>query len=193
MAPDSLAQLVYLVLLGSVIAGYLLVAGRRDLGRMVQQAALWGFIFVGAILVVGLWEDLRRTAIQTDYSVTDDGRIVVSRSWDGHFHLTAHINGRPVELLVDTGATDLVLTRRDAARAGIDPDDLAFLGMAETANGRVRTAYVELDRMRVGPFTDYDVPAAVNDGQMPHSLMGMSYLDRFGRIEISGNRMILTR
>ncbi|HBG99693.1 MAG TPA: TIGR02281 family clan AA aspartic protease, partial [Rhodobacteraceae bacterium] len=66
MQPDSFAQLIYLVLLGSVVTGYFLVSNRRGLGRVVQQAALWGFIFVGAILVVGLWEDLRRTTIQSE-------------------------------------------------------------------------------------------------------------------------------
>ncbi|MBL4542721.1 MAG: TIGR02281 family clan AA aspartic protease [Rhodobacteraceae bacterium] len=193
MQPDSFAQLIYLVLLGSVVTGYFLVSNRRGLGRVVQQAALWGFIFVGAILVVGLWEDLRRTTIQSEYSVTNDGAVVVQRARDGHFHLTAEINGQPIALMVDTGASDLVLTRADAARVGIDPDRLAFRGIANTANGRVRTAFVALDEMQLGPFIDRGVPAAVNDGQMPHSLMGMSYLSRFGRIEIVGNKMILSR
>jgi aspartyl protease family protein len=193
MEPDSLARLIYLVLLGGVVAAWFLVSNRRDMGRIAQQAAIWVFIFVGAILVVGLWEDLRRTASGNRFSVTEDGQMVVQRGRDGHFHLTARINGAPVDLLVDTGASDLVLTRRDAARAGIDPGSLSFLGIAETANGRVRTAYVRLDEMQVGPFRDTRVRAAVNDGDMPHSLMGMSYLGRFGRIEIAGDRMTLSR
>ena len=193
MQPDSFGQLIYLVLLGSVVAGYFLVANRRSMGRVVQQAAIWGFIFVGAVLIVGLWDDLRRTASEGSYSVTEDGRLVIERGRDGHFHMTARINGAPVDLMIDTGATDLVLTRDDARRAGIDPDRLAYLGIAETANGRVRTAYVRLDEIVAGPFRDEGVSAAVNDGDMPHSLMGMRYLSRFGEIAIRGDRMILTR
>ncbi len=62
-----------------------------------------------------------------------------------------------------------------------------------TANGPVQTAPVELARMSLGPFSDTDVRAYVNDGEMEQSLLGMTYLQRFDRLEISGGEMILER
>jgi len=86
-----------------------------------------------------------------------------------------------------------VLTREDAQRVGLSPDTLNYLGRANTANGEVRTAFVRLNEVQLGDVRDFDVPAVVNDGEMRQSLLGMGYLQRWGRIEISNNELILTR
>ena len=98
-----------------------------------------------------------------------------------------------MRFVVDTGATDMVLTQTDAQRAGIDPDGLAYLGRAMTANGEVRTALVRLDEVQLGSVTDRGVSAVVNQGEMAQSLLGMGYLQRWGRIEIAAGELILTR
>jgi aspartyl protease family protein len=103
------------------------------------------------------------------------------------------VNGTPVDFVVDTGATDMVLSREDAARIGLDPGDLAYTGIASTANGQVRTARVRLDEVSLGGITDRGVTASVNAGEMSGSLLGMSYLHRFERIEIANGRLILER
>ena len=103
------------------------------------------------------------------------------------------VNGVPIEFVVDTGASQLVLTERDARRAGIDISNLAFTGRANTANGTVKTAPVRLDEIRFGGISDRNIAAVVNGGEMTQSLLGMSYLESFGRIEISGGRLILER
>jgi len=86
-----------------------------------------------------------------------------------------------------------VLSRRDAAAAGIDTGALIFTGRARTANGTVRTAPVRLDSLAIGPFEDRDVRAVVNAGEMDGSLLGMDYLRRFSSVEITGERLVLTR
>jgi len=86
-----------------------------------------------------------------------------------------------------------VLTRADAEAAGLSPDNLNYLGRASTANGEVRTAYVRLDEVELGGVRDTDVPAVVNEGEMRQSLLGMGYLQRWGRIEITNGELILTR
>ena len=121
------------------------------------------------------------------------GRIEVPRAFDGHYYLSARVNGAVIDFVVDTGATDIVLTRDDAERAGIPLGSLAFTGQARTANGVVRTAPVRLNEVRMGDLADQDVRAVVNDGEMEQSLLGMSYLNRFSRIEISGDRLVLER
>ena len=81
----------------------------------------------------------------------------------------------------------------DAARIGFDPNELRYYGRAGTANGTVRTADVRLEVVRLGDITDYGVPASVNEGDLFGSLLGMSYLNRFSELRISGNEMFLTR
>jgi len=98
-----------------------------------------------------------------------------------------------VEFVVDTGATDVVLTREDAQRAGIDLASLAYTGRAMTANGMVRTASARVDEISLGDTRDTGLRVSINEGEMPQSLLGMTYLRRFSRIEIANDTLILTR
>jgi aspartyl protease family protein len=193
MTADDFGRLGYLVLLGAVILTYMLIANRDRLGLMVRQALLWGLIFLGVIAAVGLWGDIRNEVLPSQSVSISDGRVEVPRSGDGHYYLTLEIDGSDLRFVVDTGATDMVLSRADAERAGLDPDALSYLGRAQTANGMVRTARVTLDRVSIGGITDRNVTAWVNEGEMSLSLLGMSYLQRFARIEIERDRLILTR
>jgi aspartyl protease family protein len=157
------------------------------------MAAVWGFIFLGVVAAYGLWNDVQRQTTGNQMLELGNGQIIVPRQSDGHYYLTLALNGENIRFVVDTGATDMVLTREDARRAGLDPDTLNFIGTANTANGQVRTAPVRLDTVRLGEFTDTDVFASVNGGEMFGSLLGMGYLEKWGRIEISGGELRLTR
>jgi aspartyl protease family protein len=193
MGADNIASLIYLTLLAVVVGGYFLLANRHQMGRIAQQGAIWALIFVGVAASAALWDDIRG-ATDTRQSVFQDGeRIVARRAPDGHYHLTLGINGAPVRFLVDTGASDMVLTLRDAARAGLDEADLRFVGRAVTANGMVETAPVTLDRVELGGIVDRNIPAQVSSGEMPGSLLGMRYLSRFAEVTLSGDTMTLTR
>ncbi len=192
MAGEDWARLAYLGLLLVAVGGYF-VANRQSLSRSLQQASVWAFLFVGVIAGYGLWDDLRGQLVPDRALVLGDGRIEVPRSFDGHYHLTLQINGVPVDFLVDTGATEMVLTRDDARRVGLNVDDLRFSGRATTANGTVTTAAVRLDEVRLGDIIDRGLRASVNGGAMEGSLLGMGYLERFSRIEIGGGRLILER
>jgi aspartyl protease family protein len=192
MSGDDLGRLAYLVLLGLAVGGWFLAENRKNLGKTARQAAVWGLIFVGVIAAVGLWSDIRDDVL-TRQSVVSERAIEVARARDGHYYLVARLNDVPVRFVVDTGATDVVLTREDARRVGIDLNSLVFSGSAGTANGMVRTAYARVGEMRLGSIVDDDVPVAVNRGEMDSSLLGMAYLGRFGRIEISGNKLLLER
>ena len=193
MTGDDTARLIYLVLLGCVIGGYFFLSGRQRLGETARAAALWGFIFIGVIVAYGLWNDVQRTVLPTQTVFSEEGVIEAPRQGDGHFYLTLSVDGTPIEFVVDTGATDVVLSKDDARRVGIDPDTLVYGGRALTANGEVRTARVRLPNVMVGDIEEGTVRASVNDGDLSVSLLGMSYLERFGRIEIRGDRLLLER
>lgn len=192
MEQVNYTQLTYLVILGSVIVLWFVVQNRASLGKLVQHALVWGLIFLGAVAVVGLWDDIRQT-VRPMQSVVSEDRIELPRAPDGHYYLTAEVDGVPVRFVVDTGASQIVLSRDDAERIGIDVGTLAYLGRAFTANGEVRTAPVRLDEVAVGPVRYADVRAVVNAGEMGQSLMGMEYLQRFSSIEITGGKLVLTR
>lgn len=188
MNSDDFGRLIYLVLLGAVIASWFFVQNRTTLSKSVQQAAIWALIFVGFVAGYGLWENIKSDhAIQSE---TGDG-IVLVRNFDGHYYATLTISGTEVDFVVDTGATDVVLTKEDAQRLGIDLDDLHFLGSASTANGIVKTARVTLTDIEFSGIKTARLTAYVNEGEMSGSLLGMAYLGRMARIEIVGDEMYL--
>lgn len=192
MAGEDWGRLAYLGLLLVAVGGWLFT-NRQGLSKNLQQASVWAFLFIGVIAGYGLWGDVRGQLLPGQAMVTGSGRIEVPRSFDGHYHLTVEINGAPVDVMVDTGATDLVLTIQDAEAAGIDIASLRFSEQAMTANGLVATAPVRIESVRLGDIEQRDVRASINGGEMSGSLLGMSYLERFGRIEIAGGRLILER
>jgi aspartyl protease family protein len=105
-------------------------------------------------------------------------QIVLTAGLGGHFTTVGSINGRSVELLVDTGATTVAMSQADADRIGLDYRN-GKRGMAMTANGPVPANRVMLNVVRVGDVDIYNVEALVVPGQMSHILLGNSYLTRF--------------
>ena len=194
MSGESLASLGYLALLLLALGGAYLASHRQSVGKSLQMALVWGMIFMGCMAIYGLWGDISRDYSRNTQPITrQDGAIALPRAPDGHYYVTAEVNGTEIDFLVDTGASDIVLSRTDAARIGFDLDKLAFLGSARTANGVVPIAYSSLKTIRLGPYLDQGISVSINGGEMDKSLLGMSYLGRFGRIEIAQDQLILQR
>lgn len=191
MDADTTGRLLYLVLLLVAVGGYVVVEYRKRMGEALRTAAAWGLIFIGVMAGYGLWNDMR-SEVAPQQMVAEGGQIEVPRAADGHYYLTLTIDGTPVQFLADTGATNMVLSNRDARRLGIDPETLVYIGRAQTANGTVATARVELGSVELGPYRDDGFAAWVNQGEMEDSLLGMDYLSLY-RVEIAGDRMILRR
>ena len=186
--PDTM-QLVYYGVLLLVIGGAMVfeLAGRG--GQVLRQIMLWVVIFAGAALAADRWIEGNAPRQQ----VLDGGRIQIPVARDGHFHLTAQVNGQEVRFMVDTGASSIALGPADARRVGLDPDDLAYVGTAITANGRVETAPVTIDEIAIGDIVDRNVRAYVIGGDLEGSLLGMSYLRTFARVSFEGDLLILER
>ena len=195
MSAQDTGSLLYLGLLLLLVAGAYLLASRGRMAQVLTQAAVWALIFLGTIAAYGLWPEIRSALIPTQQALVTPGgqAVTVPRAMNGHYYLELRVNGAPITFTVDTGATDMVLSRADARKAGIDPDNLAYLGSAGTANGLVRTARVTLDEVTLEGVVDRDVRAVVTDGDLDSSLLGMSYLQRFSRIEIADGELVLTR
>lgn len=192
MTGDDLARIAWLMLLAAAVGGFLVVEFRARPGQTTRQMLAWGLIFVGAIAAAGLWQDVRDQLAPVQQTLPG-GRIEVPVDSSGHAQLTALVNDVPVRFVVDTGASQLALSRRDARRVGLDPDSLAYAGQARTANGLVGTAAVLLDSVVIGEVRDEAVPAMVIDGELDRSLMGMSYLRLFARVSFEGDVLVLER
>lgn len=109
----------------------------------------------------------------------------------GHFFVEAAINYDRIRFLVDTGASMVALTRADAERLGFDLYNLDYRYHANTANGVARVARVVLDEIVVGDIVVENVPAAVVDGDLEISLLGMSFLNRLSGFEVRDDQLIL--
>lgn len=185
------ARVAYLVaLLALVSAG---VVGRRRL-RM-RAAARHAVVWIGAalLLVVGYGYRFELEAIGErvlgeliPHRGTQSGAATVDfrAGIDGHFRVEARVDGTPLRFLVDTGASDVMLSPRDARRLGFDMEELAFTRLYTTANGVVRGAPVRLGEVVIGPIRMTDVPASVNGADMESSLLGLSFLGRLRSYEV---------
>jgi len=119
------------------------------------------------------------------------GAVSIRADKSGHFVVEAMVDGVPMRFLVDTGASDVVLSPGDAARLGFDVKTLAFTRPYRTANGMVFGAPVRLGRVSIGPIAMADVRASVNGAPMRRSLLGMSFLSRLKGYDVSRETMIL--
>jgi aspartyl protease family protein len=117
--------------------------------------------------------------------------IVYTAAEGGHVVVDAAVNGAPVRLLVDTGASVVTLTLADAHAAGIDLNHLVFSARVNTVNGAARMAPVMLREIRIDQLSVYDVPAAVLEN-LNISLLGMSFLARLQSYEMRDGKLTIT-
>lgn len=118
--------------------------------------------------------------------------IVVARNAQGHFDVDGRVNGRRIDFVIDTGASVVALTARDAARLGIRPAPNAFTADVKTANGTVRAAPAQLDVVEIGGLQLRDVTALVLPNEaLTDNLLGLSFLSRLHRFEYSDGKLVL--
>ena len=117
--------------------------------------------------------------------------LTIRASAGGHFLIEADVDGADIRFMVDTGATEVVLTPEDAARIGFDLRARNFTRQFNTAGGVIRAAPVTLRRLRIGQLVLRDVEAWVNETPSHISLLGMSFLKRLDGYEVQGDKLIL--
>jgi aspartyl protease family protein len=121
---------------------------------------------------------------------SNDGSIQLERQVDGHFYADVRINGAPVHMLIDTGASEIALSRNDARMAGL----ATSIGMndvvGEGADGAVHGEYVKLDNVSLGGTSASGLEAIVLNGGS-QSLLGQEFLAKFDSVEIHGDTMVL--
>lgn len=201
-ASDDLGRLLYLGILGLVLAAGIL-GSRRRLGETARSLALWALIVLALVAGYQYRYELQDIASRitaglvpaSPISITDaDGGVTVmlEKLPNGHFEVDALVNGGSVRMMIDTGATTTVLTLRDAKRAGIDTSALSFQVPVSTANGRAMAARIVLDEIGIGAITRARVPALVaSETMLDQSLLGMNFLGTLSGYDIRGDRLIM--
>jgi aspartyl protease family protein len=122
----------------------------------------------------------------------DSRSVVVPRDAHGHFQVDGRVDGRRLTFMVDTGASVVALTANDAASLGIHPAERDFTVLVKTANGTVRAAPVELNRVEIADLTVHNVAAMVlPEGALSDNLLGLSFLSRLHRWEFANGKLVL--
>lgn len=191
-------RLIWLVALLALFSTGVLYARRVNVRETVRNIAIW--IAIAAVLLVAVSfrdeiEDVAmrvRSELMPGYAIeSGEHEIVLTESQGGSFFIFGEANGVRIRFLIDTGASDTVLSPADAQAIGIDLNALDFSKMYSTANGLGRGASYTLDELSVGPISISPMPVSVNGAEMNTSLLGMTFLRRLRSFEIQGRRLIL--
>jgi aspartyl protease family protein len=199
---DSRMRLVYGLTLLTMIVASVGIGWRERAGVAIKQALVW--VATALILVVaytykddfmdlgkGLGGRVAAGLVPSAPQQVAAGTVYLTRNATGHFHVNALVNGTVVDFLVDTGASDVAISTEDARRLGVDLDKLAYTMPYQTANGVTMGARVTLGEIKIGDIAVSDVQASVSRGNSGMSLLGMSFLNRIGSIEVKGDRLVL--
>jgi aspartyl protease family protein len=195
-APDDKADLARGVLLVALVASGALL--RTRLSHALRSIAVWsaiiallliGYSFRGEITDLAL--RLRSELIPSYPVASAPGEMVIRRDAGGGFYVTGQVNGQPVRFLVDTGASDIVLSPADAQRLGVDLGALQFDRQVETANGPGLGAPYTAETLAIGPIQLTQTPMSVNKAPMSSSLLGMAFFNRLQSFRFEGDRLYL--
>jgi aspartyl protease family protein len=199
LATGDFASLVYSLALIIFIGGTVLVLFRERFSHALEAALFW--VAVGLVLALGytyrfelrdVSERVMAELIPGRAAVRTARTVEVVRGRAGDFQVAAQINGSRVAMVLDTGASAVVLTQDAAKAAGLPLEVLTYNVNVDTANGRTRAASVTLDRLTVGGIVERSVPALIaQPGQLRTSLLGMSFLNRLESWEVRGDKLVM--
>jgi aspartyl protease family protein len=180
--------------------------GRADLqpqrrrGATALATLAWGSAFAAAIVAyVAYYRETPAHSLPRHDDpaplpniVTGGSEVSMSRGSNGHFVFDAMVNGRPVPMLFDTGASQVTLRAEDAARLGIVVGTLKFSTKVSTANGVGLVAPITIDTLTIGSITQHNVPAFVaSPGSVRENLLGQSFLKNLRRYSVENNHVVL--
>ena len=199
LAGRDFGALAYHLALVVFVGGMVLVLFRERLSQAIEAALFW--VLVGFVLVFAYTYRVELRAVG-DRVLAEliPGRaaqraartVEIVRGRGGDFQVAAKVNGSRVAMVLDTGASSVVLTQEAAKAAGLPLEVLTYTVNVDTANGRARAAPVTLDRLAVGGIIERAVPALIaQPGQLKTSLLGMSFLNRLESWEVRGDKLMM--
>jgi aspartyl protease family protein len=192
---EQFASLVWLLALLVFLAGPVAVMFRKRFSRALQAVVMW--LAIALLLALGYTYrfELRDVANRVLSEIVPGmgGRTVeIARGRSGDFSVRTRVNGAPIPMVLDTGASAVVLTQEAAKAAGLPLEVLSYTVNVDTAGGRTRAAPVTLDRIAVGGIVEVSVPALIAPpGQLRTNLLGMSFLNRLQGWEVREDKLMM--
>ena len=184
------------------------MAYRSGVKTLMREAMSWMAVVIIGFVGVYYFDDIRSFAAKTiavavplpEHSVSEppasnegfERSVTLKADRRGHFLTRAYINGQPIVVLVDTGATKIALTYEDADRLGLRPRDSDFTLTTNTANGVARAAPVTINSARIGDVEVKNLRGSISEpGRMGVTLLGMEFIRRLERFELRGKELVL--
>ena len=198
MTENDSFKLFYLILLLAFVGSSLIVHYRNRLGSAAKNALIWLLVIIILIITYSYkseFQDIKNRLIgeliPSKSIINQNGSVSFRTSSNGHYILSAEVNRTNIQFMLDTGASDIVLTKQDAQKIGVNLNGLKFNKIYNTANGTVRGASIIIDRLKIGHIIMYDVKASVNGAKMEKSLLGMSFLKELDGYEVKDGILYL--
>jgi aspartyl protease family protein len=199
LSAGDFGALAYNLVLVAFIGGAMLVAFRGRLSQAIEAALFWivvgfvlAFIYTYRTELYAVGDRVLAELIPGRAAMRGARTVEIMRGRGGDFQVAAKLNGSRVAMVLDTGASAVVLTQEAAKTAGLPLEVLSYSVSVDTANGRARAAPVTLDRLAVGDIVEHAVPALIaQPGQLRVSLLGMSFLNRLESWEVRGDRLMM--
>lgn len=198
MDDQDIASLIVKIGALVLIGGAVMTMFRNNFSKSIEYLLIW--VVIGLMLVLGYTyrfdlKDIgdRVMAELMPGRAASKGRVVeLARGNGGDFQISTEVNGKTVPMVLDTGASTVVLTNEAAKAAGLPLEMIKYTVNVDTANGRTRAASVTLDRIAVGGIVERSVPALVaQPGQLKSNLLGMTFLNRLQSWEVRGDRLVM--
>ena len=192
---DQAVHLLYLVGV-LVLVGSALMVRRIPIAQGLKMFVGWVLIFGVAFVVFTLKDEFlalgHRVLVETRGGVEQvgEGEVRIRQAPDGHFWVTAEVNGEPVRFLVDSGATTTSISRETAERVGIEPSS-GFQAMVRTANGIVMVDRGRADRLEIGSIAREDVAVHISDAFGDMNVIGMNFLSTLAGWSVEGRTLVL--
>lgn len=193
-------EILRLLAILALVASGLLFIRRIRFGEVFRNIFIWAGILATLAIIYTYRAELAQVfdRISSEFlpghAITSaPNTSVLTAHVDGHYYVYGKTNGVRVRFLVDTGASDIVLTPEDASRIGVDLKKLRYTQKYQTANGIGLGAPYRLDTLSVGNFDFDNIRVSVNQSSGGVSLLGMSFLERLRSYEFRGGKLYLQR
>jgi aspartyl protease family protein len=198
LSSGDMASLLYKIGLVVLAGGAVLAMFRQNFTQALTQAMIW--VVIALVLVLGytyryeLYDAGDRVLVELmpGRAMTHGRTVELARAASGDFRVGTEVNGVRIAMVLDTGASSVVLTHEDAKAAGLPTEFIKYAVNVDTANGHTLAAPARLDRLAIGGIVERQVPALIaQPGQLKTSLLGMSFLNRLESYSVTSDRLLL--
>jgi aspartyl protease family protein len=197
MNSDDHLNMTFLIL-ALILPLSALISRRIPIRKSLGMAAIWAAILLIGVVIVGLtrdglsssWEQLK-AVMGNDEQRISGGAVKLRMAADGHFWADVTINGTPVRMLVDSGATTTSVGMEAAKATGLNLDQNPIPVQIQTANGMVLAHTSSIDRLTLGPIVATDLRVDVAEEFGATNVLGMNFLSRLKSWRVDGGWLIL--